>query len=213
MEKITKIIDISLPLTNDTIVYPGNVPVTIENHAHLPDDSSHLSKITMGSHSGTHIDAPMHAIEGAGEIDVFPLEAFVGPCRVLDFDFENVEITRASLESKNIQKGERVLAKTKNSNMGFESFRPDYIYLSGDGAEYLAEIGVALFGIDYISVKQRGSKDNRPHIALLSKKIPIVEGLNLKDVSEGEYFLSCVPLKFSGIDGAPARAILMSNNN
>lgn len=206
-----KIIDISLSLSGKTLVYPGNIPVSITTHTKLPKDSSHLSKIVMGSHSGTHIDAPKHAIKNAGEISDFPLEAFVGNCRVLDFVSELVEITKKSLQNKKIKKGERILAKTRNSEIGYETFREDYIYLSGDGAEYLAKIGVKLFGIDYISVKQRGSKDNRPHTSLLSKNIPIIEGLNLKDVGEGEYFLFCPPIKFSGIDGAPCRALLLKN--
>lgn len=204
-----KIIDISLPLSKKTIVYPGNVPVSIETHSQFSKDKSHLSKIIMGSHAGTHIDAPKHSIKNAGEVADFPLEAFVGPARVLDFSDELVEITKKSLEKKKIKKGERILAKTKNSEVGFATFREDYIYLSGDGAEYLAKLGIALFAIDYISVKQKGSKDNRPHTALLSKNIPIVEGVNLRDIKEGEYFLSCAPLKFLGIDGAPCRALLL----
>lgn len=204
-----QIIDISLPLSEKTIVYPGNVPVSIDVHSKFSKTKSHLSKITMGSHSGTHIDAPKHSIKDGGEIADFKIESFVGPCRVLDFTDELVEITKKSLEKKNIKKGARILAKTKNSEVGFETFREDYIYLSGDGAEYLAKLQIALFGIDYISVKQKGSLDNRPHTALLGKFIPIVEGVNLKDVSEGEYFLICPPLKFEGVEGAPSRAILL----
>ncbi len=204
-----QIIDISLPLSEDTIVYPGNVPVSIEIHSKFGKDKSHLSKITMGSHSGTHIDAPKHSIKDGGEIADFPLESFAGQCRVLDFSDELVEITKNSLEKKNIKKGERILARTRNSEVGFETFREDYIYLSGDGAEYLASLEIALFGIDYISVKQKGSKDNRPHTALLSKNIPIMEGINLRNVEEGDYFLVCPPLKFEGVEGAPTRAILL----
>jgi len=203
------IIDISLSLSDKTIVYPDNTPVSIETHATMPEKRSHLSNIVMGTHSGTHIDAPKHAIIGAGELSSIPLYAFVGPCRVLDFTKENECITVESLRNKNIQKGERVLVKTKNSERGYEVFRNDYIYLSPDGADYLGDLEIALFGIDYLSVKQKGSSDNRPHTSLLSKKIPIVEGLNLKNVLEGEYFLVCPPLKFEGVEGAPARAILL----
>lgn len=205
-----KVIDISLPLNSKTIVYPGNVPVSIETHAEGDGKVSHLSKITMGSHSGTHVDAPKHSIVGAGEVSDFPIDAFVGLCRVLDFSEEIESITLEMLKNKNIIKGERILVKTKNSEIGFEEFRNDYIYLSGDGADYLGALEILLFGIDYISVKQKGSSDNRSHTSLLAKKIPIIEGLNLKDVTEGEYFLSAVPLKFEGVEGAPCRAILLS---
>ena len=140
----------------------------------------------MGSHSGTHIDAPKHSIKKGKELSDLPIEAFMGPCRVLDFSSELIEITKKSLEKKNIIEGERILAKTRNSEVGFATFREDYIYLSGDGADYLAKLDITLFGIDYISIKQRGSKDNRPHTSLLSKNIPIIEGLNLKNVKEGK---------------------------
>lgn len=205
----TKIIDISLPLSKATIVYPGNVPVSIETYSKFAPGKSHLSKIIMGSHSGTHIDAPMHSLKNGGEVADFPIEAFIGHSRVLDFSDELIEITKESLQKKKIKKGERILAKTRNSEIGFAAFREDYIYLSGDGAEYLAKLGIALFAIDYISIKQKGSKDNRAHTALLSKNIPIVEGVDLKGVEEGEYFLSCLPIKFEGVDGSPCRAVLL----
>ncbi len=206
----SRIIDISLPLSEKTIVYPGNMPVYIETVSDLSNHSSHLSKITLGTHSGTHVDAPAHCLEGGNLLESIPLETLIGKVRVLDFTHEDVFISKESLENKNIKKDERIIAKTKNSEIGFEVFRDDYVFLSGDGAEFLAEKGVALFGIDYLSVKQRGSKDNRSHTALLSKNIPIIEGINLKDVSEGEYTLVCLPLKIVGVEGAPARAVLLS---
>jgi len=207
-----RIIDISLPLNNDTPIYPGNVPVSISVHQKMPENSSASSSITLGSHTGTHIDAPLHAILGAASIEKIPLEAFVGSCRVLDFSQDSGEaVTKSFLESKNIKKGERVLLKTKNSLQGFKNFYDDYIYLDGDSADYLASLQVALVGIDALSIKQKGSKDHRPHLALLSKNIPIVEGLNLAKVSEGEYELYCLPLYFTDIDGSPTRAILIQN--
>src|SRR3989344_150796 len=108
-----RIIDISLPLNNDTPIYPGNVPVSISVHQKMPENSSASSSITLGSHTGTHIDAPLHAILGAASIEKIPLEAFVGSCRVLDFSQDSGEaVTKSFLESKNIKKGERVLLKT-----------------------------------------------------------------------------------------------------
>jgi arylformamidase len=143
-------------------------------------------------------------------LDSIPFETFIGPCRVLDFSNEEGKaVTKKFLETKYIKKGERILFKTKNSLRGFETFYDDYIFLSGDAAEYLASLEVLLVGIDSLSVKERGSKDNRPHTALLSKNIPILEGVNLKDVEEGEYELICPPLKFLDIDGSPTRAVLL----
>lgn len=204
-----KIIDISLPLDNQTIIFPGNVSVTLETHAQMPVASSHLSKIVMGSHSGTHVDAPLHAIVGGMTIDKIPLETFVGLCRVIDFTSSKEAITLDDVKRENIRAGERILAKTTNSARGFEKFYDDYIYLDGDAADYLADIGITLFGIDYLSVKKRGSADNRAHTSLLKKSIPIIEGINLKNVLEGNYTLICLPLKFIGLEGAPARTILL----
>ena len=192
-----KIIDISLPLNNQTPVYPGNVPLSVSIHHVMPEHATQLSSITMGSHTGTHIDAPAHAVAGAPTLDKIPLENFVGPCRVLDFSKSNVaSVTKEMLQSKNIKKGERILLKTKNSLRGFKEFYDDYAYLSGDGADYLASLSVLIVGIDALSIKQRGSNDHRPHTSLLAESIPIIEGLNLALVEEGEYELFCLPLKF-----------------
>ncbi len=208
-----KIIDISIPLNNKTVVYPENVALSVSVHHSMPEYDTALSSITMGSHTGTHVDAPVHAIEGAIALDKIPLENFVGPCRVFDFSsFEEEAVTKEMLAVKNIKKGERILLKTRNSSRimrGMETFYDDFIYLDGDAADYLRDIGVTLVGIDALSIKKRGSKDHRPHLSLLSKNIPIIEGLSLADVSEGEYELVFLPLKFTDIDGAPGRAILI----
>lgn len=207
-----KIYDISVPLNNKTVVYPGNVPLEVSVHHEMPEHTTHLSKIVMGSHVGTHVDAPAHAIAGAITLDQIPLGVFVGPCKVLDCTQSVGSVKVADLGVYPIVKGDRILIKTKNSERGFESFYNDYVYLDGDAAEYLAHLEIALFGIDYFSVKQKGSKDQRPHTALLSNNIPIIEGLDLCNVPAGNYNLICLPLKFTGIDGAPARAILVEGN-
>ncbi|MSU55656.1 MAG: cyclase family protein [Candidatus Taylorbacteria bacterium] len=203
-----EIFDISLPLNNKTVVYPGNVPLSIEVHHEMPEHATHLSKIVMGSHTGTHVDAPSHAVQGASSLDSIPIETFVGPCRVLDCTGSVSSIKISDLKKFDVKRGERILVKTQNSLSGFDKFRDDYVYLDGDAADYLAELGIMIFGIDYFSVKQRGSKDQRPHTSLLSKNIPIIEGLDLSKVSAGDYMLICLPLKFVGIEGGPARVIL-----
>lgn len=207
-----KIIDISIPLNNATPIYPNNVPLSVSIHKSMPEYKTQLSSITMGSHTGTHIDAPGHAVLGLKMLDRIPLETFIGRCRVLDFSLitsAGGSVTKEMLMSKNIKRGERILLKTQNSVRGSKEFYDDYVYLSGDGADLLAEIGVMLVGIDALSIKQRGSDDHRPHTSLLSKDIPIIEGLDLSLVSEGEYELFSPPLFFTGIDGAPTRAILI----
>jgi arylformamidase len=199
-----------MPLHNSMPTYPGNVPLSVSIHHAMPEYATLLSSITFGSHTGTHIDAPSHAIPGAPALDKIPLENFIGRCRVLDFSEAVGEaVTKGMLEKKNIQLGERILLKTKNSLRGFKEFYDDYVYLDGDGADYLAGLHIALIGLDALSIKKRGGPDNRPHTAFLSKNTPIVEGLNLAPAAEGEYELYCLPLNFTGIDGAPARAVLI----
>ena len=203
-----KIIDISIPLSPSTIVYPGNPAIEIEE---IRSEASHsiISQITSGSHNGTHIDAPRHAIPEGISITDLPLDVFMGPCRVIDCTNEVGSVSGQLLESHVISEGERILLKTSNSNRGYDVFHPDFVYLSPEGAQYLSEQGVALVGIDSLSIKQKGSTDNRPHTLLLEKHIPIIEGIDLSQVEPGEYTLIAFPLKYIGLDGAPTRAVLM----
>ncbi|MEY2703908.1 MAG: hypothetical protein RLY43_2547 [Bacteroidota bacterium] len=207
-----KIIDISLPLSESTVVYPNNVPLKIETHAHMPESTTHLSKITMGTHTGSHIDAPMHAVIGAPTLDEIPLETFVGICRVVDATHCGPGESVKKEDIGEVKLGDRILIKTSNSIRGFENFYDDYVYLDGDAADWLAEMKVGLVGIDYLSIKQRGSKDQRPHTSLLENNIPIIEGINLNHVGPGYYELICLPLKFIGVEGGPARIILRELN-
>jgi len=206
---MTKIIDISLPITESMPVYPGNRETKI-TAVRSASGTSVLSEISITSHAGTHIDAPNH-VHGAGDagIDDLPLERFYGPCRVLDLTDCSRSISREVLQNHRIQAGERILCKTHNSVRGFDTFYDDYVYLEGAAAQYLAECGVVLAGIDALSIKQRGLKDNTAHTALLSRNIPIIEGLNLAGAEPGTYTLAAFPLAFQGIDGSPTRAILI----
>lgn len=210
--KNSKIIDISIDLSNKTIVYPNNIPLSIETHAHIPESTTHLSKIIMGTHTGTHVDAPMHAVLNASTLDQIPLESFIGICRVIDVTHRGPGESVKKEDLGEIFPGERILLKTSNSIRGFENFYEDYVYLDGDAADWLAEIGIKIIGIDYLSIKQKGSKDQRPHTSLLQKNIPIIEGINLNHVGAGEYELICLPLKFTGVEGGPVRAILREIN-
>ena len=201
-----KIIDISIPIREGMLIYPNNPEVAFEE---VRTKHSWLTKIMMGSHTGTHVDAPRHIFESGAGVDALPLEHFIGPCRVLDVTEATKCVKVSDLESMNIQKGERILVKTKNSLRSFERFYDDYVYLDSDAAAFLAQKEIALFGTDYLSVKQKGSEDNRPHTELLSKGIPIFEGLDLSRVEPGEYFFIGLPLRLVGLDGSPARAVLM----
>lgn len=205
---MSTIIDISIPLEESTTVYPGNPKVEFEKE--FGKTSVH-TKISLGSHTGTHLDAPGHVFENGISIDQMDLGKFYGECEVLDMTHASIKITKNDIiESEVDIENKRVLFKTSNSQRGFDEFYGDYVYLDGDAAEYLASKNVVLVGIDYLSIKQRGSDDNRPHTALLEKNIPILETINLDGVNQGTYTLSALPLNFKGIDGSPTRAVLIS---
>lgn len=200
------IIDISHNIHPKMPMYPGSPRLVFQARR---GKTSTSSSILMDSHTGTHVDASRHVFRFGAGADTLPLDAMVGMCRVLDLSHVKEAIQISDLKKYKIQKGERIIVKTSNSSRGFKKFFGDYVYLSGDAAAYLGKIGISLFGIDYLSVKQKGSADNRPHTELLKRKIVIFEGLNLAKVKPGKYFFVGLPLKFEGLDGSPARAILI----
>ena len=201
-----RVIDISLSLHKNTIIYPGNPEVNIKT---IKRKTSTHSEIAIGTHTGTHVDAPKHVFENGAGVDKADLNKVVGKCRILDMTHIKEAIGVDDLKKEKVKKGERILVKTRNSQRGFEKFYDDYVYLGGEAAEFLAQKKISLFGIDYLSVKKRGGQDNRPHMELLKNGIVIFEGLDLSKVKPGKYFFVGLPLKFKGLDGSPARAILL----
>jgi arylformamidase len=205
IEKMSVIIDISLPVHPTMPIYPGNQQTSFDTIK--KPSGSQLTTITIDSHAGTHIDAPVHAgLDGV--IEAFPLETFYGPCRVIEL-FNTELIQAADLENEHIQSGERILFKTDNSLRGFNDFHESWTAVSTDAAEFLADKGVALVGIDWFGIKQKNAPDNRAHTALLEKNIPILEGIDLSNAEEGTYTLAALPIAYQGIDGAPVRAVLI----
>jgi len=206
-----RIFDISVPVMNGGAVYPGNPEIHIEAQQDMgKGGSSNVSLLSIGSHTGTHVDAPKHMIPNAAGIDDVPLDALIGPAVVLAFEDEVMAVTEAYLRAQKIEGHERVLLKTRNSHFIRErDFHRDYTYLAPDGAEYLASLGVRLVGIDYFSIEQFHSGHHRTHKTLLSRGIVIVEGLDLSAPPSGTYELYCLPLLLAGLDGAPARAVLV----
>lgn len=208
-----QIFDVSIPIKEGMTIYPNNPVVKISSAQKNPADSSNVSKIEMGSHTGTHLDAPKHVFENGEGFEAYNLSQFIGPAKVFDFSYlnpsESVKISDFEKATQEIQAGDRILLKTSNSERGYKEFYADFVYLDGDCAKWLADKGVSLVGIDYLSIKQKGSPDNRPHTELLSKNIAILEGINLKEISMGEYVLYAPPLKFEDIDGSPTRALLV----
>jgi len=208
---VTRIFDISVPVVNGGVVYPGNAGIRIEPHSELSRGaSSNLSRIAFGSHTGTHVDAPKHFFDAGTTVDRLPLSALIGPARVLVMEDAVRSVTAAHLQQHALDGVERVLLRTRNSAFVADgAFHDDYTFLAPDGAEYLASLGIKLVGVDYLSIEEFHSGHHRTHRTLLERGIVIVEGLDLSGIDEGEYAFCCLPLRLEGLDGAPARAVLM----
>ncbi len=208
-------LDISVPVRNGMVHWPGDPEFHINRvRDYANGDNLVLSHIDLGVHTGTHMDAPVHFVPGGGTIDEIPLDATVGPARVIEIsDPESVK--RAELQAAHIQPGERILLKTANSNglWNSDEFQKDFVYISHEGAEYLASIPIRAVGVDYLSVGGFYKDGPETHRALLGAGIWVIEGLNLARLTAGSYELICLPLKLMGAEGAPARAIARAVNH
>jgi arylformamidase len=203
-------IDISVPLYSGMVHWPDNPPVRIQRVQDLAlGDAANVSKIEMGAHTGTHMDGPRHFLADGAGIDDMPLDATIGPARVIPITHPQA-ILPAELEAHNLQAGERVLFHTQNSERCWKDdrFVEDFVYISAAAAQFLVERQVRTIGIDYLSVGGYVHDGVETHQILLSAGIWLIEGLNLSAVKPGAYELVCLPLRVAGADGAPARAIL-----
>lgn len=204
-------IDISWPISADMTAYKDRSVVRITPTKNFEHDAVRESLITVGSHTGTHIDAPAHFIVDGTTTESVPLCATVGPCVVIDMTHCTQSITHTDLIAVTgcLQPGSRILFKTRNSlHTSTDPFDAAFVYLDRQAAEYLAELNLQAVGIDYLGI-ERNQKGHDTHIALLSAGVVIIEGLRLEHVTAGNYFLYCLPLALIGSDGAPARAILV----
>jgi arylformamidase len=203
-----RIHDITMPLSPELPCYPGDFPVAIAPWTRVADgDEANVSRLTLCTHSGTHIDPPRHFSDQGASVDEIPLGLLLGKALVVEIRGAQL-IGRADLERLPVWGVERLLLKTGNSKLWQErEFCHDFVALSVQGADYLVEAGVKLVGIDYLSVESIEG-DGTVHRKLLDNGIVILEGLNLAEVEPGEYELICLPLKIKGGDGAPVRALL-----
>jgi arylformamidase len=165
------------------------------------------SRIDMDVHTGTHIDAPLHMMTDGDTFESIPLDSLVGMCTVLDLTGVHDRITKEDLERFAIRKGDFVLLKTRNSDV--DEFRFDFVFLAQDGAEYLAQLGVRGIGIDALGI-ERDQPGHPTHHILFQHGVIVMEGLRLKEVEAGEYFMVAAPLKIVGTDAAPARILLFT---
>ncbi|MBK5240673.1 cyclase family protein [Clostridium sp.] len=204
------IYDISMTIKKNMGVYKnieGKRPV-IKFDRRIPKDSINESSMCMNLHTGTHIDAPYHVDDLGDTIDAVDLTKLITKCRVLDLTKIVDGITKEDFVDKNIKQGEFLLLKTRNSFT--EEFKSDFVYVEKSGAEYLAQKAIIGVAIDAFGI-ERGQPEHETHKILFNKGIIIIEGVRLKEIGEGEYFMCALPLKIKGVDGAPARIVLIKD--
>ncbi len=203
-------IDISVALHPGLPHWPGNTPFEIaKDHDMSRGDHDNVSRISLGVHTGTHMDAPLHFLANGDAIHTLPFRATVGRARVIEI--ENQEAIGVSeLQTHDLEPGERLLFKTRNSARDWpkQEFLTDFVYIPHETAEFLAERKVQTVGVDYLSVGGYKKDGAQTHAALLSAGIWVIEGLNLAGVAPGHYELICLPLLIAGAEAAPARAII-----
>ncbi len=174
-----RFIDVSMMITADMIVYPCNPNPVIRRYSSMPEKKTNESLISIGSHTGTHVDAKMHIQENGEGAAALPLNSFYGKCQVIDLTAVEKEIRRKDLENQPINRGDIILLKTKNSEQGYSQFRSDYTHVKIDAATYLVEKGVKTLGFDYLSVK-KFEGDDEVHNVLINN-LTLFEGLNLPE--------------------------------
>ena len=203
--------DISVPISNGGAVYPGNPEIRIAPQQEIAKGgSSNVSLLTFGSHTGTHVDAPKHMFDNGESVDKLPLDVLMGPAVLVDVGNRVTAVGEKELRLHELKGHKRILIKTRNSSFIRDpGFREDYTYLAPDAAEYLVSLGVKLVGVDYFSIEQFHSGHHRTHNTLLTAGVIIVEGLDLSMPAPGPYELRVLPLRLAGLDGAPARAVLV----
>lgn len=196
-----EIFDISVPIRTGMVTYPGDPEVRLERVTSIADGSpANVSKLEFGVHSGTHVDAPVHFIEGAAGVEKLPLDVLLGPCVVVAAEGLSVADVAGAPED-----AERVLFKTPNSELWAQNdFPEEFARLDGEAAQLLVDRGVKLVGVDWLSVG-----DEEAHHILLEAGVVPIEGLDLRGVEPGAYFLVAAPLRIEDSDGAPARVLLI----
>jgi arylformamidase len=210
MPRPPRLLDVSVLLKPGIPSYPGNPAFEMDPVHRIADgNSSNHSRLVMGTHTGTHVDAPLHFFDGRPGVDQMPLDLLVGRARVVDMPYRG-GITEAHLADAGLREDIRVLLRTPNSALWntTDGFHTDYTYLTGGGAKFLVDQGVKVVGVDYLSVEQFKKAGAPAHHELLGNGVIIIEGLNLSDAEPGQYEMYCLPLRIANADGAPARVVL-----
>jgi arylformamidase len=209
-----QIFDVSIPISPQMPVWPGDPAVQIERVASINEgDPVNLTRLSLGAHTGTHVDAPYHFFEEGLKVDQLPLSTLIGSAYVVEVYPKERTITATDLASLGLPStAQRLLIKTDNSYLWEREllqFESEFIHLGRDAARWIVKRGIKLIGVDYLSVDSFDSGDKVVHHTLLEAGVVIIEGLNLSHVAQGIYQLYCLPLKIVDSDGAPARVVLI----
>ncbi|HOR01628.1 MAG TPA: cyclase family protein [Anaerolineae bacterium] len=206
------IIDISVALQHGLVVWPRERPLDVQRVSHVETGGANVSELCLSSHTGTHVDPPLHFVAGGRPVDQLPLDVLVGPADVLDLTHVSAAITAADLETARLPADcRRLLLHTRNSQhweRADTAFDEGYVGLAADAAAWVVARGIQLVGIDYLSIEPFNLPGHPVHHTLLQAQVVILETLNLTGVAAGRYQLLCLPLRIAGGDGAPARAVL-----
>jgi arylformamidase len=206
------IYDVTVPLRPGMPTYANDEPGPyLEFHSLIKrGDSANVSVLSLGSHTGTHVDAPHHFLDGKSTVEAMPVESLIGPAHVIEHTGTQ-HVSAADLDAVGLPpNARRLLIKTANGRLWDEGkFHSDFVALAPDAADWLVQRGFVMVGIDYLSIEQFRSPTKEVHKTLLGNNVVIIEGLDLRAVPAGEYFVVCAPLKVVGADGAPARVFLL----
>ena len=206
------VIDISIPLQNGVVVWPGDRPLELRRLRNLEQDGANVSELCLSSHTGTHVDPSLHFVAGGRTVDQLPLDILNGPADVADLTHVEQVITAADLEAAALPADcRRLLLRTRNSRWWAEdphTFHKDYVGISADAAAWVVRRGIQLVGIDYLSIEPFRMPGHPVHHTLLGANVIVLETLDLSAVAAGRYQLLCLPLRIAGGDGGPARAAL-----
>lgn len=205
------IYDISWPVSPEMTAYKDRKVINFETVKSFQKDGVRESRLMLGAHSGTHIDAPSHFVKEGKTIDQLDLSQVIGKCKVFDMSSVTDSINQDHLENLDIQAHDIVLFKTSNSALPHDqNFNAQFIFLGISGAQYLVQRNIKAVGIDYLGI-ERGQQGHLTHDLLFKHDITIIEGLRLQAIKQGSYFLCCLPLYAVGLEAAPARAVLIEH--
>jgi arylformamidase len=204
-----KIYDISVDIQIGMPTYPGDAKFKSRKLKSVEEDGYEIHRLSLGNHTGTHIDAPAHFIQNGVTITELPLDILNGRARVVEIQNKK-EVDLTEVQNLKLDNDFRILLKTRNSSLwkNRKRFQKNYVYLTLDAAKYLSQNDIKLVGFDYLSLEKFGDSEHPVHRYLLGNQVIILEGLNLSDVDEGEYEMCCLPMKLTGLDAAPTRVIL-----